>query len=110
MNQKTDGLLAMLGARLKQARLNADLSQMELADIIGMSRTAIEGAERGKCTLNTLVKILHALRMTDQIDAFLPEQQPSPVLMAKAKGKVRQRASGSRKARKAHDVKGDIGW
>jgi len=100
----------MLGARLKQARLNADLSQLELADIIGMSRTAVEGAERGKCTLNTLIKILDALRLTDQLDAFLPEQQPSPVLMAKAKGKVRKRASGSRKTNTSNGVDGDIGW
>ncbi len=84
MNERADILLEMLGQRLKQTRLNADRTQQEVADIIGMSRTAIEGAEKGKCNLSTFVSILLALDATDQLDLFLPEPPPSPVLLAKA--------------------------
>ncbi|MCH8819527.1 MAG: helix-turn-helix transcriptional regulator, partial [Acidobacteria bacterium] len=51
MNEKTVTLTSVLGNRLKQTRLNVDLTQQQVADIIGKSRTAIERAEKGKCTL-----------------------------------------------------------
>ncbi len=97
-NRKTEVLLEKLGNRLKQTRINANLTQNQLGDIIGKSRTAIERAERGKCNLNNFVSILLALGADDQLDLFLPEQPPSPVLLAKAKGKTRKRAS-SRKGK-----------
>lgn len=53
MNERASRLLETLGNRLKLARLNADYTQQELAEIIGISRTAVEGAEKGKCNLAT---------------------------------------------------------
>ena len=99
MNNKIKNLVENLGQRLKQTRINARLTQKQLADIIGKSRTAIERAEKGKCHLSTFVSILVALDADEQLDLFLPETPPSPILLAKAKGKKRQRAS-SKKPRK----------
>jgi len=96
-------LLEKLGSRLKQTRINANLTQAQLGDIIGKSRTAIERAEKGKCNLNTFVSILVALDADEQLDLFLPEPPPSPVLLAKAKGKQRKRAS----ARKQNKISED---
>jgi putative transcriptional regulator len=109
MNERADILLEMLGQRLKQTRLNADRTQQEVADIIGMSRTAIEGAEKGKCNLSTFVSILLALDATDQLDLFLPEPPPSPVLLAKAKGLKRQRASAA-KALQTSPQRDELEW
>ncbi len=92
-------LLEKLGKKLKLTRINANLTQSQLGDRIGKSRTAIERAERGKCNLDTFVRILVALNVAEQLDLFLPEPAPSPVLLAKAKGKQRKRAS-SRKNNK----------
>ncbi|MDQ7049003.1 MAG: helix-turn-helix transcriptional regulator [Enterobacterales bacterium] len=94
MNQITKTSLKQLGQRIKQARLNRNYTQMELADIIGRSRTAIEGAEKGKCTLETFVSILVALDLAENFVRFLPEQPISPIALAKAQGKQRKRASG----------------
>ena len=100
----------MLGRRLRQTRLNANLTQQEVADIIGKSRTAIDRAEKGKCTMGTFVSILVALEMDDQLEVFLPEPPPSPVLLAKARGKRRQRASKSTKNKQGPLKEGDLGW
>ena len=109
MNERAGILLEMLGQRLKQTRLNADRTQQEVADIIGMSRTAIEGAEKGKCNLSTFASILLALDATDQLDLFLPEPPPSPVLLAKAKGRKRQRASAA-KAQQTSPQRDELEW
>lgn len=112
MSEKSKLLLEILGNRLKQARLHAEFSQQEIADRIGKSRTAIEGAEKGKCNLATFVEILVALGIDNQLDNFLPEPPPSPVLLAKAKGKQRQRVSSTRarKRQGKNTAKGDLGW
>jgi len=102
MSTKVINLLEKLGSRLKQTRISANLTQSQLGDIIGKSRTAIERAEKGKCNLNTFVSILVALDADEQLDLFLPEPPPSPVLLAKAKGKQRKRAS-AHKSKKSHE-------
>ncbi len=108
---KVENLLESLGMKLKQARLNANRTQKEIADIIGMSRTAIEGAEKGKCTLGTFVNILVALDIDEQLDSFLPESPPSPVLLAKALGNKRKRASSTRERNiQINPAKDDLGW
>ncbi len=87
---------ALLGERLKQARLNADLTQAEVAELAGVSRKAVLNAEKGKVTLEVMVAILGALRLTGQLDNFLPVQHVSPIQLAKLQGRRRQRASGKR--------------
>jgi len=110
VNDKTKALLIELGHRIKQARINKNITQIELADIVGKSRTAIEGAEKGKCTLKTFVSLLVALDLTDNLALFLPEQPISPVMLAKSQGKQRKRAS-SRKGKQTQTMpENDIGW
>ena len=108
MNKKTQHIVTELGRRLKNTRLNANISQKQLADIIGKSRTAIERAEKGKCNLSTFISILVALDADAQIDLFLPESPLSPVMLAKAHGKKRQRASVAKENKDKYQD--DIGW
>lgn len=84
-----------LGARLRQARLNADLTQAEVAARAGLSRRTVLNAEKGQVQLENLVAILAGLEMVNQLDAFLPAQGLSPLQLAKLKGQQRQRASRS---------------
>ncbi len=110
MRHAVDSLLETLGFRLKQARLNANYTQQEVADIMGMSRTAIDRAEKGKCTLNTFVSILVALGMEAELAHFLPPPPISPVQLAKAQGVARKRASGKGKQNVDTNGKGELGW
>ena len=85
-----------LGKRLKQARLNADKTQVEVAELAGVTRKAVLNAEKGKVSLEALVAIMGALKLTDQLDHFLPVQDLSPIQLAKLQGRKRQRASGQK--------------
>lgn len=85
-----------LGNRLKQARLNADMTQVEVAEHAGVSRKAVLNAEKGKGQLEVFVAIMSALNLTTQLDNFLPVQDISPIQLAKLQGRKRQRASGQR--------------
>ena len=86
-----------LGDRLKQARLNSDLSQAELASRTGLNRRTILNAEKGNVQLKNLIAIIVSLDMADHLNLFLPVQEISPLQLAKLKGKKRQRASRSQK-------------
>lgn len=88
---------AEIGERLKQARLNQDFTQSEVADIAGLARKTVLNAEKGKVQLENLIAIMMALDLTDQLDLFLPKQEISPLQLAKLQGKKRQRASGQRR-------------
>lgn len=82
-----------IGARLKQARLNQNLAQSELAKFIGVSRKTIIAAEKGHTQLEMFIAIMMALNLTEQLDLFLPPQPISPIQLMKLQGKKRQRAS-----------------
>ena len=85
-----------MGQRLKQARLNANRTQKEIADRAGISVTAVQSVERGEALLETVVSVLIALDMVEHIENFVPEQEISPLQLLKLKGKKRRRASGAR--------------
>jgi len=86
-----------LGNRLKQARLNVDLTQAEVASRAGLNRRTILNAEKGKVQLENLVAILVSMDMVDQFNVFLPAQKISPIQLAKLKGQERKRASKSKR-------------
>lgn len=95
-NKSVVALAEELGGRLKQARLNADRTQSEVAELAGVTRKAVLNAEKGKASLEVLLAIMGVLRLTDQLDNFLPVQEVSPIQLAKLQGRKRQRASGQR--------------
>lgn len=82
-----------LGERLKQARLNQNLTQSEVAEFAGVARKTVINAEKGKAQLDIFIAIMQALDLTDQLDLFLPKQTISPIQLARLQGKKRQRAS-----------------
>jgi DNA-binding XRE family transcriptional regulator len=94
--QSPSAIAEALGERLKQARLNADMTQVEVAEQAGISRKAVLTAEKGKVQLKTLIAIMQALQLTDQLNNFLPTQDISPIQLAKLQGRKRQRASGTK--------------
>ncbi len=95
-NRSSVSLAETLGARLKQARLNCNLSQEEVAEIAGISRKSVLNSEQGKGRLEVFVAIMTALNLTDQLNNFLPPQDISPIQLARLQGKQRKRASGHR--------------
>ena len=107
-NMSPAAIAEELGHRLKQARLNADLTQAEVASRAGLNRRTILNAEKGKVQLENLVAILVAMDMADQLNIFLPAQEISPIQLVKLKGQERQRAS--RSSKRNTPPKGDRSW
>lgn len=88
---------AELAGRLQRERLNQNLSQQVLAERAGISLRTLKYVEGGReATLHTLIRIIRALDRLDHLNAFLPESGPSPLQLARLKGKERRRASGRR--------------
>lgn len=94
LNQSPAAIAEDLGERLKQARLNANLTQADLARRAGLSRKVLMSAEKGKVQLESLVAIMLGLNLSHQLEAFLAKPNISPLQLAKLQGKQRQRASG----------------
>lgn len=88
-------IMKSLGERANRQRLNQNITQAELAKKAGVSRIVIHRLENGLgCTLESLIRILRALGLLEQLNSFLPEPGISPIQLAKLKGRERQRASG----------------
>lgn len=88
-----------LGERIKQLRLNADLTQQDIAELAGISRKVVIQAEKGKAQLETIVAILVALGLDKQLDLFIPPTPPSPIQLVKNQSNQRRRASGKRRVK-----------
>lgn len=90
--------LAELGGRLGRARLDANLTQAELAREAGISKRTLERLEAGHSTqLTNLLRVLRALGLLDRLDALVPEALPSPVQQLRLEGRTRERASPAAK-------------
>lgn len=86
--------------RLKLARINAEMTQDELAERSGNSRNSIGRMERGEIspTLASVIAILRALGLIEQLDSFLPPPPPSPIQKAKGSAPAKQRVRKKRKS------------
>lgn len=86
-----------LGERLWQLRLEANLTRKQLAAEAGLSSDTVRNAEKGaNVSLETLVRILRVLGRLHDLSGILIDDGPSPVEMLESRGRVRQRARGSR--------------
>ncbi len=92
-NNSPRAIAEILGCRLKQARLNANLSQESLSHMVGVSKNTIVNVEAGRTKLETMIAVMQGLDLLQQLSLFLPEQPISPIQIAKMKGATRQRAA-----------------
>lgn len=109
-NMSPKAIAEELGHRLRNARLNADLTQAEVATHAGLSRPTVVAAEQGRVRLENLIAILAAMGMVGQLDAFLPVQEVSPLQLAKLRGRERQRASRAKKPASARIKRDESSW
>jgi len=87
-------VLAEIGNRLARYRLERNLTQAELAREAGVSKRTLLRLEGGESTqLTNLIKIIRALDLLDNLDAFIPPPTPSPIEQLKTQGKQRKRAA-----------------
>lgn len=94
----TDTAIAhILGERIERYRIEAGLTQAELAERAGLGKRTLERIEAGHgAELVSLIRVLRALEALEGFDTLLPELPPSPIEQLKLRGRQRRRVSHPR--------------
>ncbi|MCY4306659.1 MAG: helix-turn-helix transcriptional regulator [Rhodobacteraceae bacterium] len=89
----SEAIIKELGQCLDSIRLSQNISQNDLASEAGVSRSTLTRLARGKpISLDSFVRIMQALKLTDQLAALLPDPSIRPVDLVRFAGKERRRA------------------
>lgn len=96
-----DAREAEIGRAVRQWRIAAGYSQDELAARASLSRSAVQGLERGTGTrLATLLRVLRAIDREDALAPLRPDDAPSPIeLLAAQRRAERPEAPRVRRSR-----------
>jgi transcriptional regulator with XRE-family HTH domain len=97
-SELSDAAIAhILGERIARYRIEAGLTQAELAEQAAIGKRTLERVEAGNGTeLVTLIRVLRILKALEGFERLLPELPPSPIEQLKLRGKRRQRVSRPR--------------
>lgn len=94
-----------IGDRLKQYRILAGMTQADLEKKSGVSVRSISRLEQGASVqLESLIKILLALNLENNIDLLIPDQTKRPSYYLNVNEKKRQRV------RKKDSARTDFKW
>lgn len=100
-------VIKQIGAKLREARIEQNIKQKELADMAGVSVYTLSVAENGSSiSLITLVQILRALNRLEFLDIFFQENKVSPIAYAKLMDKNTKR----RRVRESSNDKNESEW
>ena len=103
-SMQDEAILAEIGRRLRRQRLNANLTRATLAERIGLSQDTVRNAEDGRnVSVESLIRVLRGLDRLDQLNDLAADTGPSPVALARRRGRLRQRASGKRATKEGRD-------
>lgn len=95
--KKEKNYLKCIGERIRQYRINENMTQQELAEQTGISVRTISRFEQGaSIQLDALIKILDALNLADNIELLIPDQTKNPFYYVENKSNRRQRVSKKR--------------
>ncbi len=94
-------VLTELGDRLARLRLQKNLTQAQLAREAGVSKRTLIRLESGESSQATnLIRVVRALGLLGNLDAFVPPPFASPLAQLRSRAKERQRASPSQSQNK----------
>jgi transcriptional regulator with XRE-family HTH domain len=93
---RSDKALAeRIGAFVQHHRLQQNRTQDSIAHAAGISRSTLSLLERGETvTIATLLQVLRVLDQLQVMDAFMIEEQISPLALVRKQKDKRKRASG----------------
>jgi len=89
---------AIVGEKLKNLRLEYNITQNELAKKTGLSRVSISKIERGMgVNLSSLIEIMRGLRVLENIEHLIPEQEVSPIEVIRLKNRTKKKRASTKK-------------
>ena len=93
----SQAIIEILCRQLEDIRLSRNISQADLAREAGVSRSTLRRIAEGKAiSLDSFVRVIKALRLTDHLAALLPDFSIRPVDRARLGGTERKRAGRKR--------------
>jgi transcriptional regulator with XRE-family HTH domain len=91
-------VLHEIGDRLERRRIDAGLTQAELAEEAGISKRTVERLEAGHSTdFVLLLRALRVLKLFEALDQLVPDLPQSPLMLLKSRGRARKRVGHSRR-------------
>ena len=96
IKQATDAaVLTEIGQRLARLRLEKNLTQVQLAEQAGVSKSTVQRLESGDVSpqLSGFIRVCRVLDLIERFDLLVPEPVTSPVEQLKLDGRRRKRAS-----------------
>lgn len=95
----SEAIIEALCKQLDEIRLSRNISQAVLAAEAGVSRRTMSRLADGQSiSLDSFIRIVQALHLTDHLAALLPDPSIRPVDRVRLDGAERQRARGKRAA------------
>jgi len=91
-------VLHEIGNRLERRRIDAGLTQAQLAEEAGISKRTVERIEAGHSTdFVMLLRVLRVLKLLEALDQFVSDLPQSPLMLLKSRGRTRKRVGHSRR-------------
>jgi transcriptional regulator with XRE-family HTH domain len=92
-------VLHEIGDRVERRRIDAGLTQAQLAEESGISKRTVERVEAGHSTdFVMLLRVLRVLKLFEALDQLVPDLPQSPLMLLKSRGRARKRVGHSRPA------------
>jgi transcriptional regulator with XRE-family HTH domain len=100
ISELTDiAVLHEIGDRLERRRLDAGVTQAQLAEEAGISKRTVERIEAGDSTdFVMLLRVLRVLKLLETLDQLVPDLPQSPLVLLKGRGRERKRVGLSRRS------------
>ena len=98
ISELTDAaVLHEIGDRLERRRIDAALTQAQLAEEAGISKRTVERIEAGHSTdFVMLLRALRVLKLFEALEQLVPDLPQSPLMLLKTRGRARKRVGHSR--------------
>jgi transcriptional regulator with XRE-family HTH domain len=91
-------VLHEIGDRLERRRIDAGLTQAQLAEEAGISKRTVERIEAGhSADFVMLVRILRVLNLLEALDQSVADLPQSPLVLLKGRGRTRKRVRHSQR-------------
>jgi len=96
--------------KLESVRLLKNITQASLAEDAGVSRRTISRMENGKgISLDTFIRVMKALDLTDHLEALVPSSAIRPIERVRRKGERKNASSPRTKNDSSKDKKWEWG-